>query len=393
MILFGEIMKLKLLLCFLSLLWCLLDHGVSGVDSVEVSVVEGDSVTLHTGVQTNHQDRIRWYFNGSRIAQINGDQSKICTDVQCNEGTERFRDRLKLDHQTGSLTIMNTRNTDSGLYELKISSGSSESEKIFSVSIRGGVFVIEEDSVTLHTGVEMNQEDRIRWYFNDTLIAQINGKSETCTDVQCNEGTERFRGRLKLDNQTGSLTIMNITNTHTGDYDLKIISSGISDSEQIFSVIVIGVSAAERNKMKRKSVEEGESVTFDPGVGRKSKAMMWYFKDTLIAKIIGDQSQICTDVQCDERFRDRLKLDHQTGSLTITNTRNTDSGDYELKINSSRFSIIRSFSVSVTGSGLSPGALIGIVVAVLLLAAVSLIYCHHWRSRKRGVWSPTRSGP
>ncbi|XP_067252740.1 uncharacterized protein [Chanodichthys erythropterus] len=255
----------------------------------------------------------------------------------------------------------------------------------------GGVFVMEEDSVTLHTGVEMNQEDRIRWYFNDTLIAQINGKSETCTDVQCDKSNERFRGRLKLDHQTGSLTIMNITNTHTGDYDLKIISSGSSGSEQVFSVIVIGVSAAERNKMKRKSVEEGESVTFDPGVGRKSNDLMWDFKDTLIAEITGDQSKVCTDVQCDERFRDRLKLDHQTGSLTITNTRNTDSGEYKLKINSSRFSIIRSFSVNVTavpGSGLSPGAVAGIVVVLLLLLllliAVGVIYR---RSREQGKYS------
>ncbi|ROL55116.1 hypothetical protein DPX16_0811 [Anabarilius grahami] len=114
-------------------------EGVSGVDTdeVSVSVVEGDSVTLITGVETKHQDRIRWYFNDIRIAQINGDQSKTCTDVQCNGDTERFRDRLKLDHQTGSLTITNTRNTDAGKYELKISSGSSESEKIFSVTIRG----------------------------------------------------------------------------------------------------------------------------------------------------------------------------------------------------------------------------------------------------------------
>ncbi|KAL0161281.1 hypothetical protein M9458_045006, partial [Cirrhinus mrigala] len=56
--------------------------------------------------------------------------------VQCNEETERFRDRLKLDHQTGSLTITNIKNTDSGEYKLKIISISErESEKIFNVSI------------------------------------------------------------------------------------------------------------------------------------------------------------------------------------------------------------------------------------------------------------------
>ncbi len=104
-----------------------------------MSVTEGDSVSLHTGVETNQQDRIKWYFNDTRIAQITGDLSKICTDVQCNEGNERFRDRLELDHQTGSLTIMNIRNTDSGLYQLKIFSSNS-TEKIFSVSVSGKSF-------------------------------------------------------------------------------------------------------------------------------------------------------------------------------------------------------------------------------------------------------------
>ncbi len=102
--------------------------------------MEGDSVDLHTNVETQQQEDLQWYFKDTRIAQITGDLSFICTDVQCNEGTERFRDRLKLDHQTGSLTIMNTTNTDSGLYELKIISISYSSEKTFSVTTHGESF-------------------------------------------------------------------------------------------------------------------------------------------------------------------------------------------------------------------------------------------------------------
>jgi len=119
-------------------------------------------------------------------------------------------------------------------------------------------------------------------------------------------------------------------------------------------VCISGVSAAERDEVKRESVKEGESVTLHPGVIRKpSDVMMWYFNETLIAEITGDQSQICTDDQCKERFRDRLKLHHQTGSLTITNTTNTHSGLYKLQmifINST-FSItrVKRFSVSVIG--------------------------------------------
>ncbi len=111
-------------------------------------------------------------------------------------------------------------------------------------------------------------------------------------------------------------------------------------------VCVSDVPAAEQYEMK-----EGESVTLDSGVIKHpNDVMTWYFNET---EITGDQSKICTDVQCKERFRDRLKLDHQTGSLTITNTRTTDSGDYKLQIiiSDSSFSItkVKRFSVSVTG--------------------------------------------
>ncbi|XP_026054386.1 uncharacterized protein LOC113040258 isoform X3 [Carassius auratus] len=148
----------------------LLMHGASGVDTdrVPVSVMEGESVTLHTGVKTNQRDRIRWYFNDTRIAQMTGDQSKICTDVQCNEDTERFRDRLKLDHQTGSLTIMNIRNTDAGDYYVETIISGNISEKIFSVTITGGsgskevqmkrMMEMEGASDTLNNGAVNKQE-------------------------------------------------------------------------------------------------------------------------------------------------------------------------------------------------------------------------------------------
>ncbi len=127
----GKLFTIKLNELFV----CFSGYFSASTDGVSVFVMERDSVTFQTGVETNQQGRIRWYFNGVRIAQITGNLRFICTDVQCNE---RFRDRLKLDHQTGSLTIMNITTTDSGLYELIISSKNNvEKDKTFKLALHG----------------------------------------------------------------------------------------------------------------------------------------------------------------------------------------------------------------------------------------------------------------
>ncbi|XDV23422.1 hypothetical protein PO909_028000 [Leuciscus waleckii] len=84
--------------------------GVFGVDAVKsVSVTEGESVTLNSNTEIQTDDLIMWrtVHNNNLIALINNK-----TDFP----DERFRDRLKLDEKTGSLTITNTTTTDSGLY-------------------------------------------------------------------------------------------------------------------------------------------------------------------------------------------------------------------------------------------------------------------------------------
>ncbi|XP_042605272.1 uncharacterized protein LOC122141563 [Cyprinus carpio] len=230
--------------------WVLL-LGASGIDADKVSlfVMVRDSVTLHSDVKTHQQEKIKWYFNDTRIAQISDYLSKTCTDVQCNEGTERFRDRLKVDDQTGSLTIINTRTTDSGVYKLQIISSSSMSEKLFSVTVHDvpgaetdkmkTKSVKKGDSVTLDSGVIKSPNDLMMWYYNDTHIAKIaRDSSEICSGDECEDAGGRFRDRLKLDHQTGSLTITNTRTTDSGDYHLEIITNSSSIRRQ-YSIRII----------------------------------------------------------------------------------------------------------------------------------------------------------
>uniref|UniRef100_A0A8C1LGI7 Immunoglobulin V-set domain-containing protein n=1 Tax=Cyprinus carpio TaxID=7962 RepID=A0A8C1LGI7_CYPCA len=104
-------------------LWSLV--GVfADTDAVKsVSVLEGDSVTLHSGfTDMMDDDLILWKFGAENtlIAQINviADSITVYDDFL----DERFRNRLQMDDQTGSLTITNTRTTDSGVYQLHTSS-------------------------------------------------------------------------------------------------------------------------------------------------------------------------------------------------------------------------------------------------------------------------------
>ncbi|KAL1251779.1 hypothetical protein QQF64_019575 [Cirrhinus molitorella] len=328
-------------------------HGVPAAEQDEMkrkSVMEGESVTLDTRIMKNPNNSITWHFNDIFIAEIPGDQSEICTDVQC-DADERFRGRLKLDQQTGSLTIMKTRTTDSGLYKLQIRSSRFSIIRTFSVSATNGVLVsvMKRDSVILKSGVKTNKQEKIRWIFNDTLIAEITGDlSKICADVQCEDADERFRDRLKVNHQTGSLTIRYTRTTDSGLYKLQIIRERIH--EKHFSVSIHDVPAHKQDEMKRKSVKEGESVTLDRDVIKNPDNLIkWYFDQTCIAEIKGDLRKICTDKQCKERFSDRLELDHQTGSLTITNTTIPDSGLYKRMICSIKICIITSFSVNVTG--------------------------------------------
>ncbi|XP_048037618.1 uncharacterized protein LOC125262778 [Megalobrama amblycephala] len=110
---------------------CVCSPGVFG-DSV--SVMEGDSVTLYTDLTEIREDEdILWKF-GAENSFIAKMKKKNQTFPTSDGPDGRFRDRLKLDDQTGSLTITNTRSEHDGVYQLDIS-GAKKSSKTFSVSV------------------------------------------------------------------------------------------------------------------------------------------------------------------------------------------------------------------------------------------------------------------
>ncbi|XP_042604677.1 SLAM family member 9-like [Cyprinus carpio] len=100
-------------------------------------------------------------------------------------------------------------------------------DKLCSTGVLGfanEISVMKGSSVTLNSGLtEMKDDDQIQWRFRheNTSLAEINKHTDRIT-VYDDVLDGRFRDRLKLDKQTGSLTITNITTQHAGYYELQI---------------------------------------------------------------------------------------------------------------------------------------------------------------------------
>uniref|UniRef100_A0A8C2EH03 Ig-like domain-containing protein n=1 Tax=Cyprinus carpio TaxID=7962 RepID=A0A8C2EH03_CYPCA len=161
---------------------------VESYEVKSVSVMEGESVTLHTDVaEIQRDDEIEWRFNSIRIAKAN---------IPEYDNAERFRDRLKLD-RTGSLTITNTRTTDSGDYKVSATIKNTESIKRFSVTVYAPVSnipVITSDISQCCSSAESASSPKcvlvcsvmnlsrvtLSWYRGNSLLSSISALEKKC---------------------------------------------------------------------------------------------------------------------------------------------------------------------------------------------------------------------
>uniref|UniRef100_A0A8C1XFY9 Immunoglobulin domain-containing protein n=1 Tax=Cyprinus carpio TaxID=7962 RepID=A0A8C1XFY9_CYPCA len=251
------------------------------------------------------------------------------------------------------------------------------------------VSVMQGDSVSLQTNTELQTDDEIMWTFGhpETLIAEIIKRFERFSTYDVLDG--RFRDRLKLDHQTGSLTITNTRTTDSGLYGVEIIRNRTLISYR-FNLTFSGV-FADSDAVKSMSVMEGDSVSLQTNTELQTDdEIMWTFglSETRIAEIIKRFERFSTYDVLDVRFRDRLKLDHQTGSLIITNTRTTDSELYGVKIIRNRTVISHRFNLTVSDSVSccdSAEAVIRLVVTALVgvaAAAAVVVLVYDIRSRR-----------
>ncbi|XP_036438989.1 SLAM family member 9-like isoform X2 [Colossoma macropomum] len=209
----------------LHLLYCLLCSA--GEEVVRLQELEGNTVTIHTGLTGVQSDaHILWFYRSEsveiRIVNSQIIRGEIITDYY----SEKFRDRLQLNRNSGSLIITNMSREDSGVYKLNIITGIS-SVWSFSVDVYAPVSKpiirnqAEKRSVSLREScsplcsVENGKDVNLSWYEEKERISSISSSDcSECLSLPLNitnpNSTYTCVAANPVSNQTTQLNITNI---------------------------------------------------------------------------------------------------------------------------------------------------------------------------------------
>ncbi|XP_058617641.1 signaling lymphocytic activation molecule isoform X2 [Onychostoma macrolepis] len=238
---------------FVFCLWILITNGVFDVKTDEmksVSVMEGDSVSLHTDVKVQRDDQILWTFGpqNTRIAEIiKRDQINLI--FVSNGG--RFRDKLQLNNQTGSLTINNIRSEHTGLYKLTVIISGKTSLKSFSVTVYAPLPtpVITRNSSNCSSSSERSSVSRcsllcsvlnvshvtLSWYKGNSLLSSIS-VSDLSISLSLPLEVEY------QDNNTYSCVLNNPIRNQTQHLDISRFCHTCAEHRRSYSIpVVVGI--------------------------------------------------------------------------------------------------------------------------------------------------------
>ncbi|XP_048038247.1 SLAM family member 9-like [Megalobrama amblycephala] len=188
------------------------------------------------------------------------------------------------------------------------------------------VSVTEGDSVTLNSDLtEMKDDDRIQWRFmNENIsIAKINKRFNRFT-VNDDVLDGRFRDKLKLDNQTGSLTITNTTTEHEGVYKLQINNVRKRFNLTVYARLPVPVISSNSSQCSSSSSSSCSLVCSAVNVSHVT--LSWYKGNSLLSSISASDLSISLSLPLEVEYQDKNTyscvlnnpISNQTQHLDIT---------------------------------------------------------------------------
>uniref|UniRef100_A0A9J7XRF7 Ig-like domain-containing protein n=1 Tax=Cyprinus carpio carpio TaxID=630221 RepID=A0A9J7XRF7_CYPCA len=181
--------------------------------------------------------------------------------------------------------------------------GAANANEIQSISVMRG------DSVTLHTDLtEVQRDDLILWTFGskDDLIAEIHKQVVYMYDS---------KGRFRLEEKTGSLTIRNIRTEDSGLYELRVINSGrtsykrfnvtVSDALEI-NVAYLPVPVISRDSSQCSSSSSSSNCSLVCSVVNVSHVTLsWYKGNSLLSSISVSDLSISLSLPLEVEYQDK----------------------------------------------------------------------------------------
>uniref|UniRef100_A0A671PBH5 Ig-like domain-containing protein n=1 Tax=Sinocyclocheilus anshuiensis TaxID=1608454 RepID=A0A671PBH5_9TELE len=163
----------------------------------------------------------------------------------------------------------------------------------------------EGDSVTLQT--EIRRGEDLLWMFGprEVLIAQVKKEAGVFNVYDGADG--RFRDRLVLNYDTGSLTVKNIRPEHAGLYKLEIISNTVSYKTFTVSVYVpLPIPVITRDSPTCSSSASHQNCSFLCSVVNVSHVTLsWYRGNSLLSSISESDLRISLSLPLEVEYQEK----------------------------------------------------------------------------------------
>ncbi|XP_059399814.1 natural killer cell receptor 2B4-like [Carassius carassius] len=198
--------------------------------------------------------------------------------------------------------------------------------------------VMEGDSVTLNTDVNLQKDDQILWMFKvNNSITRIADRQK----IYIANRTVTFRNRLQMDSQTGSMTIRNIRTEHSGLYKLQIIQDDVTSksfSVAVYAPLPIPIITRDNSNSSSSSSSERSSVSrcslLCSVVNVGHVTLSWYKGNSLLSSISVSDLSISLSLPLEVEYQDKNSyscvlnnpISNQTQHLDITQLCHTSAG-------------------------------------------------------------------